>query len=1306
MKKQLLSRKRLSELGYSLCLIVLCVNMGWGQQVIGQFPFMDGGLEGQAATTSIPSGSSTNAPNYTSWTISSTSAAATRAIYSSASTARTGQFSAGYAQTATATNLRLQVPASPAGNILGNSTDYIVQYYYKSSVDPTGAAGSTGGSALTGAIYVSGTSGSVTAATSTAFTANTWLKYAEKITTPVTPTASATANNPGNFACSRIAASAGAFTGLVYIDDFVVYQGSIVDITAPDPVTGASVSNSSSTPLVSWTAPVNGVDGGGYVVVRYAANPDTSDDINNNGIYKVGNTTTAGTIVYIGTTSSFTDSGAPAGAYYKIYTVDKAFNYNLTNEVTTTYVASGPVITASPAFSTFSYVSGSGPSTVQNTSVTGSNLSSTITLSSLPSNFELSTDNFTTVATLGSFILPTSGGTLYVRLKAGLTNGVYAETIPLVSDATTLNLSVSGSVSGSYTYNGSGSLTDAGNWSPTPNITGANATFLIQSNATTDSAWTLGAGSKIILGNASVAGATLTIAPTFPIIGTIDVAAASSGVNSLVLQSATYPTFGTLDASSEVHLQIQPIASVSSAISFGKVFIDGGSLAPITIGGTAPTFSGALTVNNKLTIAAGSILNINSTVYNAFYFTGSAICDIQGTVKQSRAINLVSFGAALSTATGAPGLQFANAENAGVNFILGSASTVEFSRGNSGTAQIITPRTDYANLTISDGTAGANAKTVSGTINVSGTLTSNQISASSAISGSPFVLANGASIVRTAGSFGNGITFGSTVNLTYNGAGVQTPGAEMPADGSVLNNLTIAGTASLSLNADKTINNDLTILGSGSLAQTAGNLTVKNNLINSSTLGAAAVVLNNNANLIQGAATTVNANSGAITVKRNSSLLSRLDYTLWSSPVSGQNLLAFSPATTTTRFYNYNTSFGTNGAFSVIDPTTNSFTSGSGYLIRMPNTAVDAPATETFNGQFSGVPNNGDVPVTLIDGLVTGLRYNLLGNPYPSPIKMQNFVFDNTANIESTLYFWRKTNGVGTAYCTWQAGATVNDPGTFVTNNNTQSVNPLDVIQTGQGFFVEAKSGASAMTFKNSQRVANTAGQFFKTKQVIAADKVWLNATNAAGDFSQMAVTYNDNAFIGVDRYDGKYINDSAFALTSKINNGEYTIQGRPTFIASDVVALSFKTATAGDYTIAIDHAEGVFATGQEVYLVDSQTATETNLKEGAYTFTAAAGVDNARFTLKFQKTLKVDAAAWNDANVMLYKNKGILYVNSTSKAINSVRVYDVQGRLIVERNNVKANTTNISNLKEKNQVLIVKVIGEDNSEITKKVLN
>jgi hypothetical protein len=176
--------------------------------------------------------------------------------------------------------------------------------------------------------------------------------------------------------------------------------------------------------------------------------------------------------------------------------------------------------------------------------------------------------------------------------------------------------------------------------------------------------------------------------------------------------------------------------------------------------------------------------------------------------------------------------------------------------------------------------------------------------------------------------------------------------------------------------------------------------------------------------------------------------------------------------------------------------------------------------------------------------------------------------------------------------------------------------------------------------------------------------------------------------------------------LTSNINNEEYTIQGRPKFDVSDIVALNFKTDVAGEYTIAIDHFDGVFAIGQDIYLVDSKTGIETDLKSGSYTFTAPAGVDNTRFALKYQKTLKVEKATFNDNSVRIYKNKGTIYINSGLVAINSVEVYDVQGRLLASQKDVNATTTALSNLRAINQVLIVKVSIDDNRLISKKIVN
>jgi hypothetical protein len=60
--------------------------------------------------------------------------------------------------------------------------------------------------------------------------------------------------------------------------------------------------------------------------------------------------------------------------------------------------------------------------------------------------------------------------------------------------------------------------------------------------------------------------------------------------------------------------------------------------------------------------------------------------------------------------------------------------------------------------------------------------------------------------------------------------------------------------------------------------------------------------------------------------------------------------------------------------------------------------------------------------------------------------------------------------------------------------------------------------------------------------------------------------------------------------------------------------------------------------------------------------------------------------------------------VNSTEIDINNIQVYDIKGRLIVERKNVKSNKTILYNLKTMYQVLLVKISGVNNEELTKKI--
>lgn len=478
----------------------------------------------------------------------------------------------------------------------------------------------------------------------------------------------------------------------------------------------------------------------------------------------------------------------------------------------------------------------------------------------------------------------------------------------------------------------------------------------------------------------------------------------------------------------------------------------------------------------------------------------------------------------------------------------------------------------------------------------------------------------------------------------------------------------------------------LNVTGTAQVTFSSGhNLTV-DGVVN--VAGTASLTMENNANLIQ---TQNVSNLGIINVKRNTPTLMRLDYALWSSPVAPQLLQSFSPATLAGRFYTYNPS--TNLYVAVSTPTATNFATGSGYLIRMPN---NHPVTPTiWNGIFTGTPNNGNVNVT-----VTNATFNALGNPYPSTIDADAFISANS--ITEALYFWRKTNNtLTTSYATYTLAGGV---GT-ANSGDPLGIVPNGIIQVGQGFI--AKSTATNVAFTNSMRVIDNNNQFLRTA---SADKsrFWLNLTNISGIFCQTMVAYMPNATQGIDAaIDGRFFNDSQTALTSVINSEEFAIQGRALpFDTSDMVPLGFKSELAGNYTIALDHVDGLFSTGQAVYLKDNLTNTSHNLGTGSYAFASAAGIFNSRFEIIYQNPLNVNLPVFDENSVIVYKNNGAIHINSGSVIIDNVKIFDISGRLLIEKNKVNATETAINTSKFGTQVLIVQITSSAQIKVSKKVVN
>lgn len=491
----------------------------------------------------------------------------------------------------------------------------------------------------------------------------------------------------------------------------------------------------------------------------------------------------------------------------------------------------------------------------------------------------------------------------------------------------------------------------------------------------------------------------------------------------------------------------------------------------------------------------------------------------------------------------------------------------------------------------------------------------------------------------------------------------------------------IAGNYSTGANA---INAKSVTVNSGTLTVNAsGSLTIQNELNN---VGGS-VIVENNANLIQ---VSNISNTGEITVNRNGASLMLLDYSLWSSPVSGQKLKAFSPNTLDNRFYTYNPT--TNIYVPVAAPATTDFASGNGYLIRVPN---DHPTTPTiWSGIFRGVPNNGNISVS---GLTSG-TFNAVGNPYPSTISADAFITAN--NLTEPLYFWRKTNAAaGTAYATYTMAGAVGTPGNG-------GITPNGTIQVGQGFIV--KTNSNSIAFANTMRTANTANQILRTATT-EKNRIWLNLSKGNEPVNQMMVAYMDGATSEIDNtLDGRYINDNETALTSSLKGEEFVIQakGLP-FDSSDIVPLSFKTELAGSFTIAIDKVDGLFLGNQEIVLKDLKSGTEQNLKTGSYTFTSEAGTFKNRFEIAFKnnQTLDINTPNFDENSVIVFNQNGTLNVSTVENKIKSIRVFDMRGVLITEQKDVNANSAIIKNVTANKQAVLIQIISEDNKTVTKKAI-
>jgi len=459
-------------------------------------------------------------------------------------------------------------------------------------------------------------------------------------------------------------------------------------------------------------------------------------------------------------------------------------------------------------------------------------------------------------------------------------------------------------------------------------------------------------------------------------------------------------------------------------------------------------------------------------------------------------------------------------------------------------------------------------------------------------------------------------------------------------------------------------------------------------------------------------------------VKRNADNIRSLDYVYWSAPVENTDVASING---TLRYYWDTTAANPNGTQGYWLAATGTMNKGQGYIVRGPS-SFSTP--QTLSVDFNGKPFNGqfNYPITRgTNGTSNDDNLILVGNPYASAIDADAFLAANP-NIEGAVRIWTHGTLPSSAitspfYENFAVNYTAND---YIVYNGTATTVPGAFdgkIASGQGFFItmlEAGAAAQNITFRNAMRGnAITGGtlnntQFFKNtaanvqQGAIEKNRIWLDLISANGEISKTVVGYVTGATMEKDnRYDAYAKLNYGMTFYSLVGEEAIHIQGRALpFDDTDVVPMGMQLLSAGNYTVALAHLDGLFAGNQDIYLEDRLLNIVHNLKDSPYSFTAdAAGFVNDRFVLRYtNETLGNEEIVSSTAGVNVYANDAINVV-STKEMIQSVAVYDVLGRLVAEKKNVNATSTVINNVTISKSAYIVKVVLENGAEVSKKII-
>lgn len=443
------------------------------------------------------------------------------------------------------------------------------------------------------------------------------------------------------------------------------------------------------------------------------------------------------------------------------------------------------------------------------------------------------------------------------------------------------------------------------------------------------------------------------------------------------------------------------------------------------------------------------------------------------------------------------------------------------------------------------------------------------------------------------------------------------------------------------------------------------------------------------------------------------------DNDLISPPLSGQTFLDFSNANSNLLA---NSLDANEKAFAPFDKTTGDY---ENYIIGMDDAETldasvgyRAATNDTSTLTFTGTVNTGLVTNNIVNSGPIYADWNLIGNPYPSYLLVQDFLSHEVDSGEDPAIRNLDLLQPDTAYIFGYDG----DVDSFVGYNiyNLANTTPSTVIAPGQGFLVSANPSTTPIDlitdydieFTPAMRTTGTSDDF-----IVGRGGAIINLELQIETASDQFVTnfyFNPNASLGLDPgYDAAFFGGSApgFALYSHLveeNVGTpFLIQTLGDLDYGDTtIALGVNANQGEQLTFSIS--ENTLPTTVAVYLDDLVDNTSTLLTSGDYVLTPITSInDTGRFYLRFADSA-LSTADPNFDNLAIYTNQNNRTIIISGQLLDETiaKVYDIQGRLVTTQQLSMDSTSQTIDASALNTgVYIVKLFDENQNKTEKIIL-